>query len=48
MKLIIAGSRTFDRGDIVIDSIREFRPISEIVCGMAKGADMMGLNYGKI
>ena len=48
MKLIIAGSRSFDRGDMVIEAIKEFKPVTEIVCGMAKGADMMGFHYGRI
>lgn len=52
MKVIIAGGRDFDKGQVAIDAILEFQDtygkITEIVCGMAKGADMMGLNYGRI
>lgn len=52
MKTIIAGSRTFDNGQMVIDTIRDFQneygKITEVVSGMAKGADMMGHNFAQI
>lgn len=48
MKLIIVGGRDFDRGDMVIEHIKPFKLITEIVCGMCRGADMMGYNYATL
>lgn len=49
MKLIIAGSRTIDWWDTfdineVCKSLPEYP--TEIVCGMAKGIDMLGAHFG--
>lgn len=41
MKLVVAGSRTFNMRQLVLDQLREIRP-TEVVCGMARGADMLG------
>lgn len=54
MKLIIAGSRTMHESELVLHDLSRcllpFRldDITEIVCGMAQGADMIGLNYSRI
>jgi hypothetical protein len=49
MKVIIAGGRDFNNGQSVIYAVSKFEKevglITEIVCGMAEGADMMGFNY---
>ena len=48
MKLIIAGSRgitwysTFDLNELII---RKFHQTSEVVCGMAKGIDLLGYDW---
>ena len=50
MKVIIAGGRDFDKGFELVKAVDNFRDennITEVVCGMAKGADMMGLSYAK-
>lgn len=47
MKVIIAGSRIFNSPtilDLIIPG-SEYH-ITEIVCGMARGIDMLGYNYG--
>lgn len=43
MKLIIAGGRDFDNDDLFVDTINEMRLPEdvELVCGMARGADLM-------
>lgn len=50
MRLIIAGSRAFDRGDILLREVKYFVGEEKIrvLSGMAKGADMLGYNYAKI
>lgn len=47
MKLIIAGSRDFDKAELVVEHAKQFMPITEIVCGMCRGADMLGYSYAK-
>lgn len=46
MKWIIAGSRTFDDFDRLCRVMDGFRhgpfPVTEVVCGGAKGADILG------
>jgi len=48
MKVIIAGSRTITDYKIVEDAVNESEfNISEVVCGKAKGVDLLGETYGK-
>ncbi len=51
MHVIIAGSRSITNHNIVLDAIQEFlssgRKIDEIICGMAKGVDLIGKVYGE-
>lgn len=45
MRIIVAGSRTFEdyeKLEHVLNQFNSVKPITELVCGMAKGADMMG------
>lgn len=47
MKVIIAGSRTINDERILWQAIKEASfEITEIVCGMAKGVDMLGHIHG--
>ena len=49
MKLIIAGSRSFNDRNLLfrtVDNLREKYHISEIVSGTARGADSFGEEYG--
>lgn len=49
MKLIIAGSRTFDDYTLVCEIMTRFvnnvEPVDEVVCGGAKGADSLGKRW---
>ena len=48
MKVIIAGSRSITDPDIVYSTIGASRfTISEVVCGYARGVDMIGLRWAK-
>lgn len=50
MKLIIAGTRTFDNADdLVLGAIRQFHimGITEVVSGMASGVDVAGIAFAK-
>lgn len=48
MKTIIAGSRDITEYELVVQAIAESGfVITEIVCGMAKGVDMLGYRYAK-
>ena len=50
MKTIIAGSRGFCdilSGWSFINSVHEHQPITEVVCGMAKGVDTHGKLWAK-
>ena len=45
MKMIIAGGRkyTFTKSDVAfLDKLHKTSPITEVVCGMAAGADLSG------
>lgn len=48
MKTIIAGSRTIKDGALIEQAVKEsgFK-ISKVLCGGAKGADVLGRNYAK-
>jgi len=47
MKVIIAGSRNFNNYDFLQTKINELKlNITEIVCGEARGADLLGKQYG--
>lgn len=46
MKVIIAGSRTFNNYELLCESLKDIN-ISEIVCGGARGADSLGEKYAK-
>lgn len=46
MKTIIAGGRDFTDIEFFDKCIGTYNePISAVICGMAKGADTLGLNY---
>lgn len=45
MRLIVAGSRTFDNYDELEQLLDNTPDISAIVCGMAKGADLLGKKW---
>lgn len=48
MKVIVAGSRTITDYKIVEDAINESGfNITEVICGKAKGVDLLGEIYGK-
>ena len=48
MKVIIAGTRTFNDYQLLCNTIKELNiNIDEIVCGGAKGADALGEKYAK-
>lgn len=48
MKVIIAGSRNFNDYNFLCKKIKELNiNIDEIVCGGARGADLLGKQYGK-
>ena len=48
MKVIIAGSRSITDPDIVYSAIEASRfTITEVVCGYARGVDMIGLRWAK-
>ena len=48
MKVIIAGTRTFNNYQLLCNTIKELNiNIDEIVCGGAKGADALGAKYAK-
>lgn len=47
MKVIIAGSRNFNNYDFLQTKIDELKlNITEIICGEARGADLLGKQYG--
>lgn len=52
MKLIIAGSRTFNNYELLKNEVTKY--LSDlnttevsIICGMAKGADLLGVRYAR-
>lgn len=46
MKTIIAGGRDFNDVDFFMECMHKYdKPITEVVCGMAKGADTLGKDY---
>ena len=48
MKVIIAGTRTFNDYQLLCNTIKELNiSIDEIVCGGARGADTLGEKYAK-
>lgn len=48
MKVIVAGSRSIEDYNIVMDAIAESSfPLTEIVSGHAKGVDALGEKYAK-
>ena len=48
MKVIIAGSRSIKNPTIVYAAIQASRfTITEVICGFAKGVDMIGLEWAK-
>lgn len=49
MKLIIAGTRSFQDYDLLCKILKEIEigNIEEIVCGGARGADKLGERYAK-
>ena len=46
MRLIIAGGRGFTRYGTLVNQMKEYQP-DVIICGMARGADMLGHRYAK-
>ena len=48
MRTIIAGSRTITDPQILLDALKEIDwRISQVVCGMARGADELGYRWAK-
>lgn len=48
MKVIIAGSRTFNNYDLLVKTLQEENLIIEkVVCGGARGADTLGAEWAK-
>lgn len=52
MKLIIAGGRDFDNRDLLYNTLDllsqlEFKPITQVITGGAKGADELGKQWAK-
>lgn len=48
MKVIIAGSRTFNNYDLLVKTLQEENLIiDEVVCGGARGADTLGAEWAK-
>lgn len=48
MKIIIAGGRDFSDYDLLCEICDKMKYKNiEIVCGMARGADMLGYKYAK-
>ena len=51
IKLVIAGGRDFDNMQLLKESLKkfyqDFGSEIEVVCGMARGADMLGYNWAK-
>ena len=48
MKTIIAGSRTITDYGLVIDAVRDSGfEIHEVVCGMARGVDLLGKRWAQ-
>jgi len=46
MKVIIAGSRGFTSHVALRQSLRKYKQdVSEVVCGMARGADLLGRQW---
>lgn len=48
MKLIIAGRRDFNDVPLLwreVDKINAINPIAVVICGMARGADSIGMLY---
>ena len=46
MKTIIAGTSSIDDYSVVLEAIRDAKfPITEVICGMAKGPDSFGEKY---
>lgn len=49
MRIIIAGSRAIKDINLIEDAIKESGfDITELVCGMARGVDMLAYRYGKM
>lgn len=49
MRTIIAGSRTITNTNRVFEILDKYKnqyPITEIVCGMARGVDLIGRDWG--
>lgn len=50
MKLIIAGSREFDDYDYLVKVLKNsnlINTVEEVVCGMARGADLLGQRWAE-
>ena len=48
MRTIIAGSRTITDPQILLDALKKIDwEISQVVCGMARGADELGYRWAK-
>ena len=48
MRVIIAGSREITDPQVLLDALQEVQwPISQVVCGMARGADELGYRWAK-
>ena len=48
MRTIVAGSRTITDPQILLDALQEIDwEVSQVVCGMARGADQLGYDWAK-
>ena len=48
MKTIIAGGRDIDNEILFLKALKQVPfEITEVICGMARGVDTMGLHYGE-
>lgn len=48
MKVIIAGSRTFNNYNFLKEKMKEIPEVEEVVCGLAKGADSLGHQWAQL
>lgn len=49
MKVIIAGSRALNKYDMVEYAVKRSQwNMTEVVCGMAQGVDLLGKRYGEL
>lgn len=47
MRTIIAGSRCFKDYEVLCEALKTITQPTTVLCGMAEGADMLGLRWAK-